>query len=394
MPKFQKTFTHLSAVSQDIKPSRMVDGAGRMSRRWTPQMTTSLRHRVSDMPEEFEAKESMEIAATSRVIRRGDCSPAPVTVSPPQSFFSSVRHWRHDGGLRLSAGSLPASSLSGNLRCPCAAPVGAARQQVWECRPDPTSSRNSAFPGLLDFAVDHANRCVVFGVRYKPYWIMSDVAALSALAYAWAFSAHFPQVSFLGLYAGVAGALVAHKVVLEAKAAFGRVAARSFLQDCLLIIIPTFVAINLAMGQPAALITAFLGLLMPLYGGIARIGCFLGGCCYGKPWHSGVKYPHALFVAQNNGCRRFSPGPEPSHRVFPIQLAEATAQLTLLTSLVLLLWKEPRSDRYVFLFYLTLYAIVRFGLDCYRTTSACPRYGRFSEAQVVCVGVLISALAG
>ena len=144
-------------------------------------MTTSLRHRVSNMPEEFEAKESMEIAATSRVIRRGDCSPAPVTVSPPQSFFSSVPHWRHDGGLRLSAGSLPASPLSGILRCPCAAPVGAARQQARECRPDPTSSRNSAFPGLLDFAVDYANRCVVFGVRYKPYWIMSDVAALSAL---------------------------------------------------------------------------------------------------------------------------------------------------------------------------------------------------------------------
>src|ERR1700722_2204859 len=149
MPKFQKTFRHLSAVSPDIKPSRVVDGARRMSRLRTPQMTTSLRHRVSNMPEEFEAKESMEIAATSRVIRRGDCSPAPVTVSPPQSFFSSVRHWRHDGCLRLSAGSLPASSLSGNLRCPCAAPVGAAREQAGECRPDANSTRKSAFPVYL-----------------------------------------------------------------------------------------------------------------------------------------------------------------------------------------------------------------------------------------------------
>jgi phosphatidylglycerol---prolipoprotein diacylglyceryl transferase len=250
------------------------------------------------------------------------------------------------------------------------------------------------FVRLLDRLIAVANACGYCGVRYKPYWMMSDLAALAAVAFAWEFSAHFAEVSCLGLCAGLAGALVAHKLVLEAKAALGAVAARSFLQDCLLIIIPTFVAINLAMGQPMALITAFLGLMMPLYGGIARIGCFLGGCCYGKPCHSGVKYPQALFVTQNNGCRRFSPGPEPSHRVFPIQLLEATAQLALFTSLTLVLWEKPRSDRYIFVLYLALYATVRFGLDCYRTTSARPRYGRFSEAQLVCVAVLVFALAG
>jgi phosphatidylglycerol:prolipoprotein diacylglycerol transferase len=389
MPKFQKTFTHLSAVSQDIKPSRMVDGAGRMSRRRTPQMTTSLRHRVSDMPEEFEAKESMEIAATSRVIRRGDCSPAPVTVSPPQSFFSFVPHGGHDGGLRLSAGSLPASPLSGILSCPCAAPVGAARQQAWECRPDLTSSRNSAFPGLLDFAVDYANRCVVYGVRYKPYWIMSDVAALSALAYAWAFSSYFPEVSGLGLGLGILGALLAHKVVLEAKAAFGRVAARSFLQDCLLIIIPTFLAISVVCKQPIDLTFGFLGLLLPLYGSLARIGCFLGGCCYGQPYRFGVLYPRSIFLSRNNGCRRYSPSLDPQCRVFPIQLVEAIAQLTLLVILTLIIRMEPHSARYIFPLYLLLYAIVRFALDCYRTTSARPRYGRFSEAQLVCASAAI-----
>jgi phosphatidylglycerol---prolipoprotein diacylglyceryl transferase len=265
---------------------------------------------------------------------------------------------------------------------------------AWSRRIDTTDRRIPFFVQLLDRLILVANACAYRGVRYKPYWMMSDLATVAAVAFAWEYSAHFPQVSFPGLFAGVAGALVAHKVVLEAKSVFGAVAARSFLQDCLLIIIPTFVAINLAAGQPVALITAFLGLLMPLYGGIARIGCFLGGCCYGEPCHLGVKYPHALFVTQDNGCGRFSPGPEPRHRVFPIQLVEATAQLALFTSLLVLLWKEPRSDRYVFVLYLALYAAVRFGLDCYRTTSARPRYGRFSEAQLVCAGVLVFALAG
>src|SRR5580698_1400943 len=88
--------------------------------------------------------------------------------------------------------------------------------------------------------------------------------ALSALAYAWAFSSYFPEVSGLGLGLGILGALLAHKVVLEAKAAFGRVAARSFLQDCLLIIIPTFLAISVVCKQPLDLTFGFLGLLLPL----------------------------------------------------------------------------------------------------------------------------------
>ena len=99
-------------------------------------------------------------------------------------------------------------------------------------------------------------------------------------------------------------------------------------------------------------------------------------------------------MTQNNGCRRFAPGPEPGHRVFPIQLLEAAAQLTLFASLTLLLWAEPQTARYIFVLYLALYAIVRFGLDFYRAASARPRYGRFSEAQLVCVGVLLCASAG
>ena len=106
---------------------------------------------------------------------------------------------------------------------------------------------------------------------------MCDLATLAALVVAWAFSRRFPEVTASDWAWVFLAALAAHKIVLEVKAALGRVASRSFLQDCLLIIIPTFLAISAYDRQPLDLAFAFLGLLLPLYGGLARIGCFLGG---------------------------------------------------------------------------------------------------------------------
>jgi hypothetical protein len=147
-------------------------------------------------------------------------------------------------------------------------------------------------------------------VRYKPYWVMSDAAAVSAFAYAWAFSKRFPSVSGFGLGLAILAALLIYKIVLEAKAALGKGAARSFLQDCLLVIIPCFLVVSLLIKQPLSLALAFLGTLLPLYGCLARVGCFLGGCCYGKPSNNGVLYPRSIFESTGHGCRRYSASPD------------------------------------------------------------------------------------
>jgi phosphatidylglycerol:prolipoprotein diacylglycerol transferase len=246
---------------------------------------------------------------------------------------------------------------------------------------------------FLDTVVVYANRLILFRLHYKPYWILSDVAALSALAYAWAFSRRFPGVSGLGLGLAVVVALLIYKLVLEAKAALGKVASRSFLQDCLLVIIPCFLVVSLLFKQPLDLALAFLGTLLPLYGCLARIGCFLGGCCYGKPSTNGVLYPRTIFESTSHGCRRFSPGPDPGTRVFPIQLVEAAAQATLFGILATMVWQFPSTAGFIFWLYLSVYACLRFVLDFYRTTSARPRVWRLSEAQLICVGVLAVSLA-
>jgi phosphatidylglycerol---prolipoprotein diacylglyceryl transferase len=204
---------------------------------------------------------------------------------------------------------------------------------------------NSPF---LDAIVAHANRLTLFRVRYKPYWIMSDAAALLALAYAWAFSKRFPSVSGLGLGLAILVALLIYKIVLEAKAALGKAAARSFLQDCLLVIIPCFLIVSLLFKQPLSLALAFLGTLMPLYGCLARVGCFLGGCCYGKPSTNGVLYPRTIFESTGHGCRRYSTSPNPGTRVFPIQLVEAAAQATLFGILARMVWQFPSTAGSIF----------------------------------------------
>ncbi len=247
--------------------------------------------------------------------------------------------------------------------------------------------------GFLDDIVAKANRIDLFGLRYRPYWIMSDISGLSAFAYAWAFSQRFPAVSGPGLILAILAALLVYKLVLEAKAALGKPAARSFLQDCLLIIIPCFLLVSVLFKQPMSLTLAFLGTLLPLYGCLARTGCFLGGCCYGKPSDLGILYPEWIFQSIDHGCRRYSPSPNPATRVFPIQLVEAVAQAVLFVTLAMVVWHVPNAAASIFWLYLSLYSVVRFVLDFYRTTSARPRYWRFSEAQLVCLGVQVLGIA-
>jgi prolipoprotein diacylglyceryltransferase len=88
-----------------------------------------------------------------------------------------------------------------------------------------------------------------------------------------------------------------------------------------------------------------------------------------------------------------SASPNPGTRVFPIQLVEVAAQATLFGILALMLWRFPGTAGSIFWLYLSMYAVVRFVLDFYRTTCARPRYWRLSEAQLVCVGVQAVSLA-
>ncbi|HIP37736.1 MAG TPA: prolipoprotein diacylglyceryl transferase [Crocinitomix sp.] len=83
---------------------------------------------------------------------------------------------------------------------------------------------------------------------------------------------------------------------------------------------------------------------------IGRLGCFFGGCCYGKPTNSllGLVFPTTH-----------------GEQVHPTQLYEITA-LLLIMGIILLLKKRQQFKGQLFLTYIILYAIARSVLELYR----------------------------
>lgn len=91
--------------------------------------------------------------------------------------------------------------------------------------------------------------------------------------------------------------------------------------------------------------------VIPLAHAIGRIGCFLGGCCYGAPYDG-------IFSVTFPAVGVHTP-------VFPVQLLEAL--LNLLIFGVLLYWSGKEKTRFGLLYrYLILYSIVRFTLEYFR----------------------------
>ena len=90
---------------------------------------------------------------------------------------------------------------------------------------------------------------------------------------------------------------------------------------------------------------------IPLFHIFGRIGCFLGGCCYGLPSAWGVVYRYSP-VAEANGLVRF-----------PVQLVEAAWNLVLF---LLLAWLQRRGKPHLLPLYLVLYPPARFLLEFFR----------------------------
>ena len=90
----------------------------------------------------------------------------------------------------------------------------------------------------------------------------------------------------------------------------------------------------------------------PLFHAFARVGCFLGGCCYGIESPFGFTVHHNDLVPSINGVSRF-----------PVQLLEALLNLGLFF-LLYHLYQKSLSDRRlhgkILPIYLCLYAVIRF----------------------------------
>lgn len=237
-------------------------------------------------------------------------------------------------------------------------------------------------PPLLDVLVARAHRITIFGRPYHPYFVAADAASVVSLSAAFMLARRGNEIPFLGFAVIYAVVLVLYRGFIWFKARVLGIPSRSFLQDSVLFLLPAYAAGVLLAGYPLAVAFDLVAAIMPIFGGFARIGCFLGGCCYGQPWVHGVLYPAAIFKPVL-GWRRFRPGPDPGTRVAPTQLVEAAGLFTIGAGIFAAEWSHwlPRGAGLPT--FLLSYSVLRFFVDFFRRSSVRPRIGAFSEAQVV-----------
>ncbi len=86
----------------------------------------------------------------------------------------------------------------------------------------------------------------------------------------------------------------------------------------------------------------------PLFHAIARVGCLLGGCCYGIPWAWGIRMVESPDIVR-----------------FPVQIAESVCNLAIFILLTIRAKKKGNRSG-SFSIYMVLYAICRFILEFFR----------------------------
>ncbi len=117
--------------------------------------------------------------------------------------------------------------------------------------------------------------------------------------------------------------------------------------------------------------------IVPLFHAIARVGCFLAGCCYGIPCAWGIAVTGNTMVPGINGVHRF-----------PVQLLEAACNLAL-AGVLFLVWQ--RRHRYplvcgnLYKIYLISYGIIRFFDEFLRGDTYRGIWGPFSTSQWISI---------
>lgn len=121
--------------------------------------------------------------------------------------------------------------------------------------------------------------------------------------------------------------------------------------------------------------------IIPLGHALGRVGCFLAGCCYGKPTDLpiGVVYTRSL-----TGVPTGVP-------LLPVQLMEATALLVIFALLLFLSYRKC-TDLTVVGAYALTYAICRFSLETLRYDSIRGIYFGLSTSQWISLGLVISGV--
>ncbi len=136
------------------------------------------------------------------------------------------------------------------------------------------------------------------------------------------------------------------------------------------------------------------GMVIPIGLFFGRLGCFFGGCCFGRTteYAIGVSFPpHSPASVKQFEQELLASKSLPSLPVHPTQLYEAGG--CLLIAAVLALWVHPRKrfDGQVFCLFLIAYAALRFLLEFFRADD---RGGLLGLSTSQLIGLAAVAAAG
>jgi phosphatidylglycerol---prolipoprotein diacylglyceryl transferase len=123
--------------------------------------------------------------------------------------------------------------------------------------------------------------------------------------------------------------------------------------------------------QPFLKVADIAGVTIPLGLAFGRVGCFLGGCCYGRPSTSAlaVVFPPGSDASRAAWKLGHAASPYvPSVSLHPTQLYESAGSLALAALCALYFQRRgPRSyDGSVFALFVALYGVLRFTVEFYR----------------------------
>jgi hypothetical protein len=185
----------------------------------------------------------------------------------------------------------------------------------------------------------------------------------------------FPMTTVVYVTVGGLGAFVL--LGLVQKAVLGR--ERHALWEGVIAVLVVDAGLARAVGQPVLrlldAVMVALGVLLVF----ARWGCLLQGCCHGRPAAAGVVYVQGLHADD----------PLTGVRLFPLPLIDGLA-LVVVTAIAAAMNLSGARDGEPLLFWLTGYAVLRFGLDFARGTLT--KMGPLSESQWFAVLVVIGRI--
>jgi 5,10-methenyltetrahydrofolate synthetase len=117
--------------------------------------------------------------------------------------------------------------------------------------------------------------------------------------------------------------------------------------------------------------------------GFGRIGCYLAGCCYGRPTTSpfGAVFRNSDFVPPS---LRLTP-------LIPTQLISSAGNFAMMAILLLYARRKPKSGRVGGL-YIVLYAVGRFFIEFWRGDAQRGALGALSTSQVVALVMLLPGI--